>query len=133
MALNNATLSNGTTISVTGGTTVTYALSGKTVPDGVEIVDSGAASYATRSSIQLRVKMPTYNSNTNVWSKGKRMISMVMPKELTDGTIAFPVVRIEVEDHPEMTAAERKELRERAAQILFDSDFTQYFETGSKN
>lgn len=132
MALSNATLLDGATISATGGTTVNFAPSGKDVKDGVEIVDVGATDYTTRCSISLRVKMPTYNSTTVTWSKGKRMISLIMPKTLASGETVFPVVRIEVEDHPEQTSDERLEMRKRAAQILTDSDFDQYFSTGSK-
>lgn len=132
MALSNATLLDSATISATGGTTVNFAPSGKNIVDGVEIVDTGATDYATRCSVSLRVKMPTYNRNTVSWSKGKRMISLVMPKTLASGETVFPVVRIEVEDHPEQTVAERLEMRKRAAQILTDTDFTQFFDTGSK-
>ena len=132
MALSNATLIDGATLSATGGTTVNYAPSGKIVPDGVEIVDVDATDYQTRTSVSLRVKMPSYNANTATWSKGKRMVTFVAPKVLASGEVVFPVVRIDVEDHPEMTAAEALELRTRAAQILFDADFDTYFKTGSK-
>lgn len=132
MALSNATVLNGATISATGGTTMTFALSGKDVPSGVEIVDVGATSYVTRTSASFKVKMPTYNATSNSWSKGSREVTLVKPKVLASGDVVFPVVRIKVETHPEMTAAEEVELRKEAAQILFDADFETFFVTGSK-
>jgi hypothetical protein len=41
-------------------------------------------------------------------------------------------VRIKVEVHPELAAADEEELRKKAAQVLFDSDFSLFFTTGSK-
>lgn len=132
MALSNATLVAGATISVTGGTTQTFAPSGTPVPDGVEIVDVNEADYRLRTRITNRAKMPSYNSVTATYSKGKRMVNIIKPKVLASGETVFPVVRIEYEDHPEMTAAECLELRKIAAQTLVDSDWTQFFDTGSK-
>jgi len=132
MALSNATLLDGATVSATGGTTQTFAPSGKDVPNGVEIVDVGATSYVTRESISFKVKMPTYNANSNTYSKGNREVTLVAPQVLSTGEVAFNVVRIKVEVHPELSAADEEELRKKAAQVLFDSDFSQFFTTGSK-
>lgn len=132
MALSNATLLNGATNSATGGTTMNFSPSGKDVPNGVEIVDVGATDFVTRTTISFKAKMPTYNATTNTWSKGSREVTLVKPKVLSDGTVSFPVVRIKVETHPEMSAAEETELRSEAAQLLFDSDFWLFWQTGSK-
>lgn len=132
MALTNATLLNGATISATGGTTVNFAPSGTEVPDGVEIIDTGAADYRTRVKISCRSKMPTYNSATQTYSKGKRMVNITFPKILASGETVFPIVRLEVEDHPEQTAAERLEMLKYISQVCFDADFATFFTTGSK-
>lgn len=132
MALNGSTVLNGATISATGGTTITFGVSGKDVPNGVEIVDVGATDYTVRTSATFKVKMPNYNSVTGTWSKGKREIVLVKPKILASGALVFPLCRIDVEDHPEMSAAEALELRKEAAQLLTDSDFDLFFTTGSK-
>lgn len=132
MALANATLITGTTLSATGGTTVNFAPSGKTVENGVEIIDTGATDFRTRTSIQCRSKMPTYNPALKAYAKGRNFVTFVMPILLADGTPAFPTIRVEVDYHPEQTAAHRLDMRKMAAQILFNASFTQFFETGSK-
>lgn len=132
MAITNATLVTGATISVSGGITANFTPSGTVVADGVEIVHSEEADYRIRTRISFRAKMPSYNSVTATYSKGKRFVLLTVPKILASGETIFPVIRIEVDDHPEMTAAERLEHRKKAAQVLCGANFELFFSTGSK-
>lgn len=132
MALANATLVTGATISVTGGSTMTLAPSGKEVPEGIELIDVNAADYRTRTSVTCRSKTPAYNSGTQQYSKGRNFVTVIQPKILADLSTVFPTARIELDFHPEQTAAERLEMRKLLAQTLVDSDFETFWVTGSR-
>lgn len=132
MALSNATLLTGATLSASGGSTLTFNPSGTEVPDGVELIDVGEADYRIRRRITCRAKMPSYNTALKVYSKGKRYVNIIFPKIIASGETVFPTVRMEFEDHPEQTAAERQDMRYIASQVAFDPDFTAFFTTGSK-
>lgn len=132
MSLSAATLLTGSTVSATGGTTVTFNPTGKNISGGIEIVDINAADVRTATAIVARSQMPVYNQGTQTWSGGRRNMSIVVPIILADGNMYFPVIRMEMVYHPEMTAASKLELRKLAAQTLFRSDFTTFWDTGSR-
>lgn len=132
MALSNATLIAGATITTTGGTTLNFAPSSQISLDGIELINTDEADFRIRKRITCRSKSPSYNSAANLWSKGKNFVTLIAPKILADLTVTFPTGRIELDYHPEMTAAERLEMRKLLAQSLLDTDFEKFWETGSK-
>lgn len=132
MSLQNATLSSGSTVSATGGTTITFNPTGQVITGGLEIVDINAADVRTAKAIVARSRMHTYNQGTQTWSGGRRNLSLKAPIILADGNMYFPVVRIEIVDHPEMSAADKLEMRKLAAQTLINSNFTAFWDTGSR-
>lgn len=131
MGLLNATIANAPTITVTGGTAVTLSSDGQYVQNGVHLIDASVTDYRTRPNLAVRVKQPTFNRSTGTWSKSSKYISITIPKILADGTQEFPVMKLELRDHPEMTIAEVLKLREWAIQCLQDADFVAFWNTGS--
>lgn len=130
MPLNNATIANAPTISITGGTPVTLTSDGQQVTNGVHLIDASVTDYRTRPNLTCKSKNPTLKSD-GTYGKAKKSISIVCPKVLASGVQEFPTIRIELSDHPEMTQAEVDKLKAWACQVINDADFTSFWYTGS--
>lgn len=131
MALSNAILKNGATLGTTGGTDMAYTPTGSQIPNGVELVDTVTSDARVRRKITCSSRMSQYDASLAVWSKDKRDIRVVHPKILANGDVSFRLIRIIIEEHPEASEAERAALEADAAQVLFDSDFTNFRRQGS--
>lgn len=130
MAIKGATIKEGATPAFTGGSDVIYK---ETATKGSGVVTSVAAvaDYRVRPSTIHTVKLPEYNAATGKWSKGKRGLIHKRPKLDTDGSLVLPLVRIEVEDHPIMSAAEITALWAWIAQVATDSEYEDFRQTGA--
>lgn len=131
MGLANATLMSGGTLSVTGGTSKTYAPDGVNVANGIHLADFSVTDARIRPSLTAKNRPAAYDKTKGVWVRGKRECVLTIPKVLASGITEFPNVRIIIEDHPEMTDAELTTLLGLAGQIFFDTDFTNYVKYGS--
>lgn len=133
MPVNGATLAVGGTVSVAGGTSTSFVANSAEVKGGIQVVDSANTNAITRAMITLRtIKSAIVNAVTGKYSgKTKRQAQLVRPKVLGDGSIIFPLIRIEIETHPEMTDAEVSALLSEGAQLCIDSDFTSFWKLGS--
>lgn len=133
MGVQNATLLVGGTVGTTGGTSTAFVPNGATISGGIQIVDSVNTNAVTRASITLKtIKTAVFDMITGLFTgKTKRQIQLVRPKVLASGRVVFPLVRIEVEMHPENTDAEVLALLSEGAQLLADSDFTSFWRIGS--
>lgn len=135
MAVNNSTILVGGTVSTTGGTSTAFVLNGAQVAGGVQVVDSTSTNAITRASITFRtIKSAVIDAVTGLFTgKTKRQAQLVRPKVLASGRVAFPLIRIELETHPEQTDAEISALMSEGAQLLSDADFTQFWKIGATN
>lgn len=129
MPINGATILTGATTTTAGGTSSTLTLTGAEVKHGLQVADMGVADYRVRPFINFKQKQP--NLVNNVYSKSRNEIMVAMPKILANGTIAFPLVRISVESHPECTDAEVVKLLSWGAQALSDADFVNFLKYGA--
>lgn len=130
MALQNATILDGGTCSATGGTSKTFTPDGVPVTRGIHLIDASVTDFRIRPQMSVAVKQPTLNSDGS-WSKGRKTLTLVIPKILASGAQVFPLVRVEFEDHPEMSTTEQTRLLGIAAQALFDTDFANLWSVGS--
>jgi len=130
MPLQNGTIADGGTISVAGGTVKTFSVDGQPVVNGIHLQDASITDYRTRPNVTAKNKLATL-AQDGTYGKGKRSMTIVLPKVLASGKQGFPLARIEIEDYPEMSVAEVDKLINYAAQFLFDSDFTSFWRTGS--
>lgn len=133
MGVQNATILVGGTVSTTGGTSTAFVPNGADVNAGVQIVDSTSTNAITRCNITFRtIKQAVLDMVSGVFTgKTKRQAQLVRPKVLASGRVVFPLVRVEMETHPEMTDAEITALMVEGAQLLADSDFTAFWKMGS--
>lgn len=131
MSIQNATILSGATVSATGGTTTTYAVDGVDVQNGIHVSDQAASDYRTRKGITFKARPPKVTS-AGTYTKGKHSATLAMPRSNLAGAIEYPLVRIELEYSAENTSAEIDEMMKQAAQLAFDSDFTNFWRTGSR-
>lgn len=133
MGATNATLLVGATVAASGGTSTAFVPNGAPVTGGIQIVDSTNTNAVTRASITLRtIKQAALDIVTGLFTgKVKRQAQLVRPKVTASGRVVFPLVRIEVEYSPENTDAEVTALLNEGAQLLVDSDFTNFWKIGS--
>lgn len=131
MPINGGTIADGgTPAAATGGTVKTYTAGGQSIMNGIQVIDPSVTDFRIRPNATFKTANAKL-SPLGKWSKGKRSVTYVIPKVLSDGTQAFPLVRISLEDHPEMTEAEILRLLSNAAQLLYDADFQAFWKTGS--
>lgn len=130
MPLQNASIKNGATFTTVGGVDVVLSTDGLQVVNGVHLVDAATADFRVRPNITARTKNPTLLAD-GTYGKGRRSMTITIPKILANGKQGFPCFRLELEDFPEMTAAEVAKLRNWAVLVLTDSDFDSYWNTGS--
>lgn len=130
MSLQNATLSEGATVSPTGGVSKTYTVDGLSVNNGVHCIDASVADGRIRPSYTAK-SIPGKVNPDGTWSNDKREVVLVRPKILADGRQKFPNLRITLTSDPENTQAEIDMLCNLGAQALVDADFTSLWRTGS--
>ena len=132
MSVQNASLSIGATVTVSGGTAATFAPSGKTIPDGIQTVCTTDTNPVTRRSITHKSREATINQATGKFGgKSKRSCVFVMPEVLPDGSISFDLIRIEVECHPQSASTKLSALLSGGTQLLNDADYANFWPLGS--
>lgn len=129
MGVQNTTLLSGATVAATGGTAQNFTPDGVFIQNGIHVADAGNASFITRESIAFRTKNPVLVNG--VYTKGKRWITLTVPRVLASGQTAFDLVRIEIEIHPETSAADAAIMFGKASQLFFDTDVASFLSTGS--
>lgn len=124
------TLKDGGTTSTAGGVDQVFDRSSLQVTNGYEYTDVAEADFFARQKVIATSRMPTLQSDGS-WSKQKTSARFVMPITLADGTIAYNVARVELEVHPEASAANLTELREMAAQLSINAGLDDLYTAGS--
>lgn len=130
MPINGASIPVNATWTPAGGTATVFTSDGQSVPNGVHLIDAAVTDFRIRPQMTLKTKAPRLD-NLGVYSKGRRSCVVTIPKILASGKSVFPLIRIEIEDHPETTPAELAALISIGANFLLDSDFDQFRKVGS--
>lgn len=130
MPISNATILDGTTCSAAGGSTKTLIVDGQTVSGGVHVIDTSVTDGRIRPSLTFKYRPATLNAD-GFYGKSKKDVSIVVPKILANTKIGFPLIRISLEDFPEMTAAEVDKLATWGAQVLFGTNFRNFILYGT--
>lgn len=132
MALTSVAILAGSTIAASGGTALTLTPDGQPVVSGIHVSDASVADARIRPNATFKNKSASLiDPAKNSWSKGKRSTVYTRPKILAAGNIIFPLLRIELEDHPEMTAAEVSAIVKEGLQLFFAASTANFVATGS--
>jgi hypothetical protein len=114
----------------TGGSSIPLSSDGVAVKNGVHVADMTEADFTLRTNMSLRTRNPVRNVDGS-YTKAKRYITIVVPKDLGDDGVVFNLVRIEIEAHPKTTEAELTNLHMLGAQMFTDSDLADFRMYGS--
>jgi hypothetical protein len=123
-------MKNATSGTVTGGTAMALSSDGEEVKNGVHVADMSESDFTIRTNMTLRTRNPVKQPDGS-YSKGKRWMTIVVPKSLDDGSIVFNLVRQEMEIHPKTTTAEIANIELLASQMWTDSDLSDFRRNGS--
>jgi len=130
MALQNAAPKTGGANAVTGGTSLTFAPDGTTVPNGIHLIVPATADYRVRQSVTAVFRAPVLLGDGTYKRDSKRMTYNV-PFILASGKIVNNVIRVEREVHPEFPAANALDLNTILAQLLYGTDAVNFWAAGS--
>lgn len=140
MSLVNAGLVSGaTSLSVTGGSAVTFA---EKVRDRTNLVIQVLAdSFSVRRKIafnfrEAKPKTPILNGASSSYSQQRAQATLTLPVTITDPVSSasrteYNTITIIASQHPLTSAANKQELRFLGAQLLFDADTTAFFDDGN--
>lgn len=129
MPLNGAVIKEGATYAPTGGTDITFSLTGERVANGIVTANMAESNFFAREKVYQTVRMPVLMPDGD-FSKMKTSLRIVRPATLPSGKVVYNIVRVEQEIHP-LTPTEAVNLRSLAIGALADADFTQFWEAGS--
>jgi hypothetical protein len=130
MSIKTLSMLSGCTVAAAGGSAMPFVPYGKVIANGTSVMNVTEPSYQLRNVCTFSVKHPTVQADGEL-SKFNKKGTYLMPFTLASGKIVYPIIRIQMEDHPEMTAAEITEFRLRGVQLLNDPDLVAFWETGS--
>jgi hypothetical protein len=119
-----------TGLTVVGGADLAFTPNGQPISSGIQVHVATDTDFRTRRHATFRSKQPQLLGN-GMYSKSKQSCTFVQPKILADGSTVFNLVRVEVELHPESSVSEGAELRYIGGQLLTDSDFANFWQSGS--
>lgn len=130
MSIIGGTVKTGTTsVSVAGGNDITFALTGQSVTNGLNVSVTEDSDYRTRRNATFKSRVPSVTNG--VYTKGKNEVVFVLPLLLDDGQTVFNSVRIALETHPALTPANVVDLRYIAAQLISSSNFDSFWNLGA--
>lgn len=132
MSLKEMTTKDAATITVTDGTSVTFAEDGISIPNGIHLIASSDTEYKTRRQLTAKTRAGAYDYKTNSYTKDKRSMVLVAPVIDDNLKIVFNTVRLEVEVLPTMSTASKVELLKQAAQLLLSADSEEFWVTGTR-
>lgn len=131
MGIQSVSLMNSaTSLSVTGGTAVSYTPDGLQIVNGIHIADAAEADFRIRKNITFKNRLPQQMSD-GLWSKEKRSITVAAPVLLASGLVVYQIGRLEFELHPEATAASKLNLRYLTCQMGFNASVEAFHTSGS--
>lgn len=131
MALNGLTIATGATISASGGTDIILVDDGKTVANGIHIIEGAATNFLLMKNATFSIRRATQQKDGS-YSKRVANFSVVVPVLLADNvTYSYSVVRGSIEVHPELNAASVLDIRKLGAQVLISSSADAFFNNGA--
>lgn len=130
MSIIGSTVKTGATgVSVAGGSDITFALTGQTVTNGLNVSVTEDADYRIRRNATFKSRVPSVSGG--VYTKGKNEVVFVKPILLEDGSTVFNSVRISVESHPSLGTSDVTDLRRIGAQLLTAATYDSFWNLGA--
>lgn len=131
MGLKSMSLLAAATVAASGGSALAFAEDGISIQNGLHLIVPDDTDYQTRRQVTAKYRPPTLDAKTGVYSKDKKSLCLAQPIVLESGQVVFNTIRIEREVHPSLSATDAAELCALGAQLLCDSDVTDFWANGS--
>lgn len=128
--LNGIAIKEGATTALTGGTSLTFVLTGEQLASGVVLANLTETDFFAREKVYATSRIPSLQGDGE-YSKQKSSIRVVRPQVLASGKTVYNLVRVEVEVHPEAPAGTTANLRSLGIAALASSDANDFWEAGS--
>lgn len=131
MALNNASISIGATFAPTGGSAT--SLKTKRLDNNVHTLylDDGSP-LVDQTTFEFTTKEPKVNSGApNGYTQARNILLVRDPFALDNGNTTVNTGKIEISVDHELTAAEKKSMREKLIHALNDSEFEEFWDEQS--
>jgi len=130
MTIANGSILKDGTISVTGGTATDLSSLGNTLNQHHAYFDG--TDYLTRSMAEFSIKQPKVSANApNGYTQARSIMVIKSPLALDNGNTTFNSISINFACDVETTQAEKRTMLGLAAQMLSDSDFSDFWENQS--
>lgn len=131
MTLAAGTVNVGGSSSVTGGTSTGMLYRGQS-NSGLQVnyILDDASEYLALTKVEFSAVDAKVNTGApNGYTQQRNSVVLKVPLALDNGKVTTNTVRIEVATDIETTDAEKLELREKAAQILYGSAYTEFWDS----
>lgn len=130
MTISGSSLLKGTpAITITGGTAFTISLDGIEVSKGIHVSDISNTDYQTRLGITCRsVPAPFQNG---VYGKDEKTMKISSPVLLASGLYGFETLTLQRRLYAESAVARSTELNAIGAQLLFQTAYNAFWQTGA--
>ncbi len=127
MTIATSDVAIGTVISVTGGTATSMISKGDSLEKHNLVLDDGSA-FSDQKALSFSVKEPKVSANApGGYTQARNFVLITIPMTLANGNVTKNTVRLEMSVDSETTTAQKDALREIAAQVMFDTDFDQFW------
>lgn len=130
MAIIGSTVKTGSSAAtMTGGSDMTFSLTGLNVANGLNVAIATDTDYRTRRNASFKSRVPSVQNG--VYTKGKNEVVYVQPQVLSSGLVVFNTLRLGLEIHPELSSASALDMRLVGVQLLSAAAYSDFWTTGA--
>ena len=131
MSISNSSILVDGTVAISAGTATTLKTKGTELNLHNVYVDDGSA-LIDLTTMKFTVNDPVVQSSApGGYTQARRKVRVFVPRTLANGNRTVDTFDIQMSTDPETTDAERLSMRVLACNLLFDSEFTEFWDEGS--
>jgi len=131
MSISTASVLVNGTVATTGGTATTFISKGQNLDVHNTILDEGNE-FIAQSTVSFNIKSPKVSTGApNGFTQARNTVRISSPLALDNGSYTTNVLSISLAVDPETTDAEIETMLVLAAQILADSDYSDFWKKQS--
>jgi hypothetical protein len=131
MSLTSASINYDGTVATTGGTATGFISKGQGINNHALILDN-SAEFINQQTVTFTTKDPKVNSGSpNGYTQARSAVTLKVPLALDNGDYTVNTLKIELAVDHESTDAEIESMLVTAAQLLHDSDFSDFWKKQS--
>jgi hypothetical protein len=129
MGIDSASIAIDGTVGMTGGTATGVKVKGSTLTTKDVILDD-SSEFIDQTKISFSIKDPKPSvSAPNGYTQGRASVALLVPLALDNGAYTTNTLRLELSCDHETTDAEIESMLVIAAQLLSDSDFSDFWKS----